>query len=218
MNTDKGVKYDQGKSPLWSMLLAYFPDACAAVADISAFGLTKYPANSWRQLENGFSRYTDAMIRHAAKDNEHFLCDPESGRLHAAHAAWNAMARLQIAIERLRDLGMRDPSYDISGPITATYSPEYLAEVRKLEGSIDVYVPDDGSIQKSLRTPPDARPLDSSEIRRAFQPTTDIVEPRLRAKLEETWEKTLKKIRAAHEDRGLPPDRAYMYGCFNDEE
>jgi hypothetical protein len=48
-------------------------------------------------VERGIDRYTDAMLRHAlAEGIEEF--DTESGLKHAAHTAWNALARLELML------------------------------------------------------------------------------------------------------------------------
>lgn len=102
LNSKSGVKYDQGKPQIWSLLLTYFPRALEAVCRVSEFGARKYAANSWRGLPNGFVRYSDALSRHLLADgapNDYRpTVDDESGLLHAAHAAWDALARLEIAL------------------------------------------------------------------------------------------------------------------------
>ncbi len=93
------VKYDGGKSPIFRGCLSYFPRAVAQVAAVSGFGATKYAWAGWRNVDDGFNRYSDAMVRHLAKEGEGEVLDPESGLLHAAHAAWGALARLELLIQ-----------------------------------------------------------------------------------------------------------------------
>lgn len=93
------IKYDGGKSPIFRGGLSYFPLAIGAVAEVSAFGASKYAWNGWRGVDDGYNRYSDAMVRHLAYEGSGEVLDPDSGLLHAAHAAWNALARLELLIE-----------------------------------------------------------------------------------------------------------------------
>lgn len=111
-----GRKLDSGKAPVSQGLFAYFPDALLAVANISKYGKQKYGVEyadqNWKRVENAHGRYADAQGRHEllpysmVDHNEAELADPtlhaydeESGHLHAAHEAWNALARLQMLLE-----------------------------------------------------------------------------------------------------------------------
>lgn len=91
-----GAKLDAGKAPIRRGLLEYFPRACMAVAEVSAFGASKYAWNGWETVPDGINRYGDAMLRHVTKARIEGLNDADSGLLHAAHEAWNAMARLEL--------------------------------------------------------------------------------------------------------------------------
>lgn len=92
------VKYDGGKSPIYRGAVSYFPRAISAVASVSAFGASKYEWNGWRSVDDGFNRYSDAMVRHLSYEGEGEVLDPDSGFLHAAHTAWNALARLELLL------------------------------------------------------------------------------------------------------------------------
>ena len=94
-----GIKYDSQK-PLIYVILKQFPNALALVAKCSEYGHNKYIENdanwdNWKQLENAEFRYSNAMIRHAIAEGN----DEESKLPHAAHAAWNALARLEKILE-----------------------------------------------------------------------------------------------------------------------
>lgn len=93
------IKYDGGKAPVYRGAISYFPRAISAVAEVSAFGASKYAWNGWRGVDDGFNRYSDAMVRHLGYEATGEVLDPDSGLLHAAHAAWNALARLELLIE-----------------------------------------------------------------------------------------------------------------------
>lgn len=92
------VKYDGGKAPVFRGALDYFPRAIEAVAQVSAFGASKYAWKGWEGVEDGVARYSDAMVRHVTYQAKGEILDPDSGLLHAAHTAWNALARLELYI------------------------------------------------------------------------------------------------------------------------
>lgn len=96
-----GAKLDAGKAPLLRGAIEYFPRALLAVAEVSAFGASKYTWRGWETVPDGVDRYGDAMARHLAKERIDGPNDPDSGLLHAAHAAWGALARLELI---LRDM------------------------------------------------------------------------------------------------------------------
>lgn len=92
------IKYDGGKVCLYRGLIDYFPRAITAVAEISTFGASKYAWKGWEGVEDGVARYSDAMVRHLAKEATGEMVDPDSGLLHASHAAWGALARLELML------------------------------------------------------------------------------------------------------------------------
>ena len=94
-----GAKLDAGKPCMWRGLINYFPRATKAVAAISTFGAAKYSWGGWFTVNEGFERYSDAMVRHLAAESAEGPWDNDSGLLHAAHTAWNALARLELLIK-----------------------------------------------------------------------------------------------------------------------
>ena len=85
--TGGGRKDDLGKAPIFQGVLRYFPRALEAVARISEYGSKKYAwGTKWWKLEDGFERYSDALVRHLGKEAIE-ECDAESGLQHAAHRA-----------------------------------------------------------------------------------------------------------------------------------
>lgn len=96
-----GIKYDAGKPSVWQGLINYFPRACSEVAAVSTFGAKKYAWKGWEKVENGFNRYSDAMARHFMAEGREELLDPDSELVHAAHTAWNAMARLELLLREM---------------------------------------------------------------------------------------------------------------------
>lgn len=95
---EPGAKLDAGKPAIWQGLFAYFPRACESVAAVSTFGASKYAWKGWESVPRGVERYSDALARHLIKEGLGESKDKDSGYLHAAHAAWNAMARLELML------------------------------------------------------------------------------------------------------------------------
>lgn len=98
---EPGSKLDAGK-PRPGLVLGGFARSLAAVVDVGTYGATKYTDNGWMEVPGGIARYTDAMHRHLLKEATGEWADPDTGIAHAAHAAWNALARLDLML-RQRD-------------------------------------------------------------------------------------------------------------------
>lgn len=92
-----GAKLDAGK-PLPGLVLGGFARALQEVTDVGTYGARKYSPNGWMQVPDGIARYTNALHRHLLSEAAGELCDPDTQLLHAAHAAWNALARLDLMI------------------------------------------------------------------------------------------------------------------------
>ena len=65
---------------------------------MGTYGANKYTDNGWMSVPNGVQRYTDAMYRHLFSEAVGEQCDRDTGLAHAAHAAWNALARLDLML------------------------------------------------------------------------------------------------------------------------
>lgn len=96
---DAGSKLDAGKNRL-GLVLGGFALALEEVGRVGTFGANKYTPNGWQTVPNGVERYTDAMYRHLMKEAQGEQVDPDSGTFHAAQAAWNALARLDLMIRK----------------------------------------------------------------------------------------------------------------------
>lgn len=96
---EPGAKLDAGKPSIWQGAINYFPRAIREVAKVSTFGATKYAWKGWETVPNGYTRYSDAMARHFIKEGEGEAYDPDSHIVHAAHTAWNALARLELLLK-----------------------------------------------------------------------------------------------------------------------
>jgi Domain of unknown function (DUF5664) len=93
-----GAKLDAGKVRL-GLVLEGFSKALIAVGEVGTYGANKYTADGWKKVPNGFERYTDALYRHLLTDECLPIArDEQSGIPHAAHAAWNALARLELLL------------------------------------------------------------------------------------------------------------------------
>lgn len=94
---EPGAKLDSGKPD--ASLLGLFGLALLEVAKVGTIGAAKYTRGGWREVPDGFNRYTAAMLRHyLAEDREEI--DDDTEMYHCAQVAWNALARLEYFMER----------------------------------------------------------------------------------------------------------------------
>lgn len=91
-----GAKLDAGKTA--SGLLLDFSLALDAVAQIGTYGMQKYTRGGWQHVPDGIQRYVDAQWRHMLAKGE----DEESGFPHEWHAAWCALAALELRLRAER--------------------------------------------------------------------------------------------------------------------
>ena len=96
------VKHDAGK-PKAGLVLGGFARSLQAVAEVGTFGAEKYSPEGWLTVPDGWTRYTDALYRHLLSEAAGEMLDKESGLRHAAHAAWNALARLDLELREAED-------------------------------------------------------------------------------------------------------------------
>lgn len=90
-----GVKHDGGKLPLH--LVPW--DAVTAVAEVLQMGAAKYGDRNW-ELGIDFERLFAADLRHKLDHLTGSPIDEESGKLHLAHAACNALMALALELRR----------------------------------------------------------------------------------------------------------------------
>ncbi len=108
-----GAKLDAGKAPMLRGLLRYFPRALSMVAQVSQYGSRKYSWGGWKTVEDGITRYGDALVRHLLEVG----ADKDSGLPHAAHAAWNALAHLELLLkEAEEDAEIKEERSPIEAP------------------------------------------------------------------------------------------------------
>lgn len=91
-----GAKLDKGKAPVFRGVINYFPRALERVAFVSLGGAEKYSWRGFLEVDDGPNRYADALSRHLLE--EEFGMHDATGELHAAHTAWNALARLELLL------------------------------------------------------------------------------------------------------------------------
>lgn len=122
--SDPGAKLDDGKRR--ADLLLGFSRALEAVADVLTHGAAKYSPGGWRYVPDGVDRYTAAMIRHLLAEGRGEEVDADSGLLHAAQVAWNALARLELALS-----SKQQPQQNTPGEEAAQLIVDVLASARK---------------------------------------------------------------------------------------
>jgi len=93
-----GAKLDAGKPSVQRGVLNYFPRALLEIARVSDHGQEKYTWGGWKSVPDGINRYSDARLRHACYEAMGEINDRDSGLLHAAHEAWNSLARLELIL------------------------------------------------------------------------------------------------------------------------
>ena len=94
-----GAKLDAGKPD--ASLLLLFGAALIEVSKVGTFGTRKYTRGGWLEVEDGQTRYTAALLRHLFEE-QYDSVDTDSGLLHAAQVAWNALARLELKLKEER--------------------------------------------------------------------------------------------------------------------
>jgi dATP/dGTP diphosphohydrolase, N-terminal len=84
--------------PLVTGVLDYFPDALAAVAQVSKAGNDKHngPETPLHHSRGRSSDHADALLRHLVDRGS---IDPDTGQRHSAEVAWRALALLQQELE-----------------------------------------------------------------------------------------------------------------------
>ncbi len=92
-----GAKLDAGKVRP-ALVLGGFARALWAVSRVGTYGANKYTDNGWMEVPNGQARYDDAGMRHWLKEKMGEYCDSDTEIEHAAHDAWNALARLDLLL------------------------------------------------------------------------------------------------------------------------
>ncbi|MBQ5839793.1 MAG: hypothetical protein IIW42_07190 [Bacteroidaceae bacterium] len=91
----EGRKDDDGKLR-WDLLPL---NLIEKVVEVYTFGVTKYEANTWQNLKDGYNRCKAAMFRHLVAHERGETVDDESGLPALAHMVWNAIAMMHFAMK-----------------------------------------------------------------------------------------------------------------------
>jgi len=94
-----GTKLDDGK-PRLGLVFMTMARALQEVGEVATFGANEYSDDGWLSVPDGERRYTHAMFRHLMEEAVGNERDAKSKLRHAAHTAWNALARLDLMIRR----------------------------------------------------------------------------------------------------------------------
>lgn len=97
-----GAKLD-GNKPEPELIQRGMARALNAIAEVGTFGAHKYSRDGWMSVPEAQRRYTNAMYRHLSAEHRGELVDRDSGALHAAQVAWNALARLELILRELEE-------------------------------------------------------------------------------------------------------------------
>lgn len=97
-----GAKADAGKL-MPDLVFDGMANALHAVVEVASAGAVKYSEGGWMLVPDGFKRYNRAQGRHQLKRAKGETHDKDSGSLHLAHEAWNALAKLELYIRDNRD-------------------------------------------------------------------------------------------------------------------
>jgi hypothetical protein len=103
MTNGTGEKYDGGKI-MFSLLTRGLAAPLRAVAAVLTYGAIKYSPGGWKDVPDAIRRYEDALDRHMNALRLGEQRDEESGMLHWAHVATNALFLLYFEI--ISDPGM----------------------------------------------------------------------------------------------------------------
>ena len=111
---------DDKQKPMPRLVLGVMARALLEVSKVATFGAKKYSPDNWLKVENGLERYTDAKDRHRLEGaiSEY---DSESGLLHAAHEAWNALAVLELKLRAADAVTESDWPADDRGAVYKKY-------------------------------------------------------------------------------------------------
>lgn len=101
--------------PVARGLLDYFPDACAAVANVSYVGNQQHnPGEEMHWAREKSKDHADCIVRHLLARGT----ADDDGLLHSAKVAWRAMALLQLEIEQKMEQEKRNAA--VNDPIRTT--------------------------------------------------------------------------------------------------
>jgi len=95
----ESVKNDRKDNKVMMELLPW-PEL-EEIAKVYTAGARKYGPHNWENLSDGYERYKGAMLRHLTEVEKGNDIDSETGCLHAAKVAWNAIAMLHFKMKKM---------------------------------------------------------------------------------------------------------------------
>lgn len=111
MLNQPGSKDDAGKIK-YGLVLKGFANALTEVSLLGTIGADKYTPMGFLEVKNGYERYEDAGLRHQfaawLSEDEKVAADPETNIRELACVAWNALAKLEIAIRETKQENKND--------------------------------------------------------------------------------------------------------------
>jgi hypothetical protein len=125
----------------YSLCLSYVPRALAEIAKVSRFGMEKYNAKpedkGFLKVPDAHRRYSDALVRHLLAETKGVYNPADGGLRHDAQVAWNALARLEMALIEMEVLvdqihearGVLDDSAEVPDGTMIRVSPDTLEEI-----------------------------------------------------------------------------------------
>jgi hypothetical protein len=119
--------------PITTGVLDYFPDAIAAVAEVSRIGNDQHnPGQPLHWAKEKSTDHADCISRHLL-DRGTFDTD---GVRHSAKVAWRALALLQTEIEQTQKIPANDGWEDCNKPVNTTkyFSEDLLTAAREVLG------------------------------------------------------------------------------------
>ena len=100
-NKPVGMKNDRkDDKPMWELLPLL---TIEEIVKVYTAGAKKYAPNNWMHLENGYERYKAALFRHICEFERGNWLDADTGCIHLAQVAWNAIAMLHIEMEKRKE-------------------------------------------------------------------------------------------------------------------
>ena len=94
-----GAKLDAGKMLPW-LCISGFSRALTCVAQVTTQGARKYTPNGWVSVADGEARYMEAFGRHMLALGRGEVLDGDTGCMHHAQMIWNALAALELQLQR----------------------------------------------------------------------------------------------------------------------
>lgn len=98
-----GIKHDTGK-PKTGQVMQGFSRALSAIGQLGTVGAEEYGMTNFIQVEDGYNRYTDALMRHFLQEKIEEK-DIKTGLPHQIAVCWNALARLELYLKERESSG-----------------------------------------------------------------------------------------------------------------